>query len=337
MRIRQLQEKLNHLDGWMTEDPIEIFYLTGLTLSAGAFVCTKDKAMIYVDGRYTSYAKEKSSLAVGSDKAENFFSEGSTVGVDGSKMSVTRFGQLRKDIHWEVSASIIEGLRLIKDASEVALLKESAALAVKGMNFCLASLNVGVSEEEIARELDYFFKKEGGEGAAFDSIIAFGENSAHPHHRAGKRRLKNNEIVLIDIGATRHRYQSDMTRTLFFGEADAELKKIHAIVDRAQKAALNICKPGTKIGSLDDAARDLIAQEGYGPLFSHGLGHGLGLEVHEFPSLKNKEPFKDIALQPGMVVTIEPGIYREGLGGVRIEDTILITEQGYENLTCHVL
>jgi len=334
MRIRFLQEKLGPLEGWITEDPLEIAYLTGLILSQGTFVCTKDHAQIFVDGRYTSYAKQKSPIPIGSENPESFFKAGAVIGFDADKMSVARHAKLRPDVKWIASINLVS--RLIKDPLEQQLMREAGILAAKGMAFCKAALHPGVSEKEIADDLDYFFKKEGGEGSAFESIIAFGENSAFPHHRSGLRRWKEGELVLIDIGATKARYQSGMTRTYLF-DTKGELEKIYHIVDAAKKSALSICKPGTKIGDLDLAARTLIEKAGYGPLFCHGLGHGIGLEVHEFPSLKNKDPFKDIALEKGMVITIEPGIYKEGLGGVRLEDTILITDQGYENLTCHGL
>ncbi len=334
MRIKFLQEKLGPLEGWLTEDLIDIAYLTGLILSQGTFVCTKDGAQIFVDGRYTSYAKQNSPIPVGSENPENFFKAGTTVGFDKEKMSVSRHAKLRSDITWIASVNLVT--RFIKDSSEQQLMRDAGLLAAKGMAFCKAALQPGVSEKEIADDLDYFFKKEGGEGAAFNSIIAFGENSAFPHHRPGSRRWEKGELVLIDIGATKARYQSDMTRTYLF-DTKGELKKIYQTVEAAQKLALSICKPGAKIGDIDSAARTLIEKAGYGPLFCHGLGHGIGLEVHEFPSLKNKDPFKDIALESGMVITIEPGIYKAGLGGVRLEDTILITNQGYENLTCHGL
>lgn len=337
MRIKQLQKKLNDLDGWLTEDPIEISYLTGLTLSTGTFVCTKEQAMIFVDGRYTSYAHRKSPIPVGSEHPESFFTEGMKVGIDGQKMSVARWQKLSPAVTWQLRPNVVDELRLIKDAEEIQTMREAGLLAARGMAFVINHLKSGITEKELADELDFFFKKAGGEGAAFASIIAFGDNSAFPHHRSTTRALKQNEIVLIDIGATWRHYQSDMTRTLFFGDADPLLLEIHGVVAEAQRAALNLCKSGAKIGDLDKAARGHIEQKGYGPLFSHGLGHGIGLEVHEFPSLKNKDPFKDIALEQGMVVTIEPGIYKEGLGGVRLEDTIVITDKGYENLTCHVL
>lgn len=337
MRTRYLQESLDTLDGWLTEDTLEIAYLTGLELSLGTFVCTKKEAKIFVDGRYTSYAVANSPIPVGSENPEEFFTAGMKVGFDPDKISFNRHKKFRSDLVWVPSDNLVTALRLLKDSTEQALMKDAGILGAKGMAFCKERLKVGISEKELADDLDYFFKKQGGEGSAFPSIIAFGENSAFPHHKSGKRTLRNNEIVLIDIGATKAHYHSDMTRTFFFGAANPALQKIYSLVDAAQKSALKLCKPGTKIGDLDLAARGLIERAGYGPLFCHGLGHGIGREVHEFPSLKNKEPFKDIALREGMVITIEPGIYQEGLGGVRLEDTFLITEKGYENLTCHGL
>lgn len=154
-----------------------------------------------------------------------------------------------------------------------------------------------------------------------------------PHYRAGNTKLKQGMPILIDIGVNYRHYHSDMTRVVFLGEPDPKLKTIYHIVEKAQKEALQLCKPGTLIGELDRAARGYIESQGYGDHFGHGLGHGVGLEIHELPNVRNKPPFNSMVLLPGMVITIEPGIYIPDIGGVRIEDTIVITENGHENLT----
>lgn len=175
-------------------------------------------------------------------------------------------------------------------------------------------------------------EKKGGQGVAFEPIIAFGENSAIPHHRASETRLSQGMTVLIDIGVKWKGYHSDMTRTLFWGEPPEIMREIYDIVQEAQMRALTICKPGTLIGELDSAARDYITSKGYGEKFLHSLGHGVGLEIHEWPLIRKREPYQSLPLQAGMVITIEPGIYLSNIGGVRIEDTIVITPTGYEIL-----
>jgi Xaa-Pro aminopeptidase len=227
----------------------------------------------------------------------------------------------------------IQWLRMIKDEEEISLLKEAAHLGYRGYEFVASCLVEGISEAELALELEFFWKKQGAKRLAFDSIIAFGSNSSMPHYRAGFTPLTPNTSVLIDIGVNWKHYHSDMTRVVFYGTPDPRLQTIYAIVEEAKNRAMEICRPGTLIGDLDRAARNYISDQGYGTYFTHSLGHGLGLDVHELPTLRSKGPLAEQPLQKGMVITIEPGIYLPGIGGVRLEDTLLITEQGYENLT----
>ena len=152
-----------------------------------------------------------------------------------------------------------------------------------------------------------------------------------PHYKGGSTALKKGDAVLLDIGVNWHRYHSDMTRVVFFGKPKPKILEIYEIVLAAQLAALELCRPGSKIGELDEAARDYIASKNYGEYFTHGLGHGVGLEIHEAPSVRSKGPDKNLKLEEGMAITIEPGIYLPGVGGVRIEDTVIITKKGHEN------
>jgi len=194
-------------------------------------------------------------------------------------------------------------------------------------------LKEGISENELAIELEIFWKRRGSKAIAFDPIIAFGSNSSMPHYRVGQRKLNTGEAVLIDIGVNLNHYHSDMTRVVFFGDPDPKIASIYEIVLKAQELALENCRPGTPIAELDASARTYIEQKGYGENFTHSLGHGVGLEIHELPLIRSQSPGADTQLEEGMVVTIEPGIYLPGIGGVRIEDTVAITRDGYENLT----
>jgi len=224
-------------------------------------------------------------------------------------------------------------MREVKEEHEIALLREAAALGSQGYDTVCSLLKEGITEKEVATELEIFWKRKGGEGIAFEPIIAFGKNSSMPHYHPGDTQLKKGDNVLIDIGVTLNHYQSDMTRVVFFGDPNPKLLEINAIVTKAQALALELCRPGTTIGELDDAARNHIKAHGYGEQFPHSLGHGIGLAVHESPILRNRHPYQDQILKAGMVITIEPAIYLPGIGGIRLEDSIAITDTGYENLT----
>ena len=192
-------------------------------------------------------------------------------------------------------------------------------------------LKEGVTERDIATELEIFWRRNGVDKPAFDPIIAFGKNTSMPHYSTGNVSLQKNQAVLMDIGVEKDHYCSDMTRMAWYGKVTPEFINIAKIVQAAQKAALDLCRPGVLLSDLDSAARNIISEAGYAENFSHGLGHGIGLEVHEYPSVRKQE--NDIELQKGMLITIEPGIYIKDFGGVRIEDTVLITDNGYESLT----
>ncbi len=327
MRLEHLQKTLT-TDGLLLENPVDLFYLTGLRLSCGALALTKERACLFVDGRYIN-AVQNAAIPVQrieTNPPQQFFEPGARVGFDSATMTVKRFHELKAPVEWVPIDEPLKWQRMVKDGAEIALMKAARTLCTEGIAFVVSQLKEGTTEQEMANAFDHFVRSRGAQKCGFDPIIAFGENSAFPHHRASQRTLQQNEIVLIDVGAQLNDYQSDMTRTVFFGRPDPKLQEIHDIVAEAQRRAWAIAKAGSLIAQLDHAARGFIEEKGYGPQFSHGLGHGIGLEVHEFPSLKNKDPFKDIPLRNGMCVTIEPGIYLEGLGGVRIEDTVIIGE-----------
>ncbi|MCL5037764.1 MAG: aminopeptidase P family protein, partial [Chloroflexi bacterium] len=188
----------------------------------------------------------------------------------------------------------------------------------------------GITEKETAARIHYLIESGGGESPAFESIVAFGAGAAMPHYRPGNVKLKKNDIVLIDMGSRLNGYCSDMTRTILIGDPGGKAKEIYRIVFKAQAEALKSIRPGVKGSDVDLVARKIIADAGYGGNYTHNLGHGIGIAVHEGPSLS---PMYDKVLKPGMLVTVEPGIYIEGFGGVRIEDLVLVTEKGYEKLS----
>lgn len=351
-RLQRLQAILCEVpcDAFFVEDSINLYYLTGLELSAGKLLVHTRGAHLFVDGRYTEVCMKRSPfpvLPLEELKLETLlltpeFDFIHILGFNSEQTTFKEYQQLVKATESlssrlkliPVDALVIEQ-RAIKDNEEINLLRQAADLGSQGFDFVCEILKEGISEEEVAMHLDIFWKQRGAKKVGFDPIIAFGTNSAMPHHRSGLSRLQKGDVVLIDIGVNYRHYHSDMTRMAFFGTPDPRIEEIHAVVAEAQQRALALCAPGITIGTIDRAARDFIASKGYGAHFNHGLGHGVGLEIHELPVIKSTAPFYGVTLEAGMVITIEPGIYLSGIGGVRIEDTIVITDSGcgYENLT----
>jgi len=335
-RLERFQRELR-VDGCIIDAPIDLFYLTGLNLSLGRLIVTPKNACLFVDGRYLEACRKnkivKAELA--SEAAIlKFTSKLKTIGFDSQTTTVAQFEKLKKwfGIKLKPLSHPLQGLRAIKDKAEIATLKKSAKLLWKGFEHVKELLRVGVAEEALAKEFEIFCLKGGASSLAFEPIIAFGENSAMPHYRAGKRRLKKGDIVLIDIGVVVDSYASDMTRVVYFGKVDPRLIQMESVVRAAHQAALKICRPGTRIGKLDEAARKVMKRAKMEHLYVHSLGHGIGLEPHEFPRIRFNGEDKNVVLEAGMVITIEPGLYLSGVGGVRHEDTIVITPSGYQNL-----
>ncbi len=339
-RLTAFQKHLAH-EAAIIEDPTDLLYLTGMTLSRGILAVTKKDAILIVDGRYIGMAGKKAPCPVGllretGPDALLEWLEGKNVrklAFDSATTSYNRFESLKKTMpHVELAPhkSLLQGLRAIKDAKEIAALKKAQALTYRGFQHVESLLRDEVSEEELAFEFEVFVRKHGASGLSFPSIIAFGENSAYPHHRAGKTKLAKDQVVLIDVGAIVDEYHGDLTRVVFFGKPDATVQKWLGWTQLAQKKALEAVKEGVLVKELDLLARKVFAEHGVEEKFSHGLGHGVGLETHEFPSLKAAGVDRDVKLRAGMVITIEPGLYQPGIGGVRWEDMIVVLENGYE-------
>lgn len=352
-RIRTVQKylKSKRLDGIIVDNPLNIFYLTGIELSMGTLLVTEKFAQLVIDNRYFESCKPRPYLFVMRWESgwlikllqQKRFAKVNSLGFDSENTSYDKYliyrkeiKQLKKDSVGERIVSLkplqnpIRTLRTIKDGDEVAALKEAAHLGSQGFDFVSSLLQEGVTELELANKLEIFWKERGSKGVAFESIIAFGSNSSMPHYKPSTHKLKRGNPVLIDIGVNLAHYHSDMSRVLFYGKPSKQMEEIYEIVLEAQEAAITLAAPGIPLFALDTAARDCIARHGYEKYFIHSLGHGIGLEVHEYPFFKKKD---HTLLEAGMVLTIEPGIYLPGIGGVRIEDTILITKGGHENLT----
>jgi Xaa-Pro aminopeptidase len=351
-RLERLRHFFNEwqVDALLIEDPLDLFYLTGEEVSLGQLLIDKKEAFFLVDNRYYEGCKTRTSLTVflSSEtpliKLLSLSKSKKTLGFDCLKTSYLRALELRqiltsvkkkKAINIKlvpINNPIGSSLRVLKDSQEVRWIKEACCLGSEGFDHLISHIKSGITEEELARQLKLFWLGKGGQGEAFSPIIAFGANSAIPHHRASKTKLKKGDTVLIDIGVRLHSYTSDMTRVLFFGEPSQQMKEIYHIVHRAQKEAVSSICAGLPIDIPDKIAREVIENAGYGKYFTHSIGHGLGLEVHEAPKMPKFIRSLDV-LKEGMILTIEPGIYLPGLGGIRIEDTILVTNNGSKILT----
>ncbi|MBN2479024.1 MAG: aminopeptidase P family protein [Parachlamydiales bacterium] len=350
-RIENLKNYLveKKLDLLILDDPISLLYLTGLTLSLGKIFISKEKSVLFVDGRYFENAKKHSEIEVRNLSEKNFSdfiineNEIQKIGFDSSIITYNSYEKLSsfiekiKNVKNSLNLQLIpianplKEFRSIKDLDEISLMKQAAALNWKGFEHACQFLKEGITEKQLALEYEIFVKKNGAQKLSFDPIVCFGKNSSKPHHVSGLTKLKLDDIVLMDIGCTFNNYSSDMTRVIFFGKADPTLEKIYSITKKAQMKALSLCRPNTKIKDLDLAAREVFKEENYENNFVHSLGHGVGLEIHEYPRIKSDGDDKEDVLKQGMVITIEPGLYIPDFGGVRYEDTILITQNGYEN------
>ncbi len=350
-RLKKLQQRFKEqkCDALLISHPTDLFYLTGISLSAGKLLVHTHGSMLLVDARYYELCQKSSPFPVSLSTETSLnklldhpdYTFIKKIGFCQDLVTYQNYKSLQKELNRIRTRKItlkpldnpIIALRMIKDEQELDLLRKAAKLGSSGYDYLCDLLKTGISEAELAIKLEIFWKEKGGKALAFDPIIAFGANSSMPHYQTSTAKLKKGDAVLMDIGVNLCHYHSDMTRTVFFGEPKAKMLEIYTIVLEAQLAALKKCKPGTLVKDLDRTARDHIAKKGYGEHFTHSLGHGIGLDVHEGPLLNSKSPHKDYSLQPGMVITIEPGIYLPGIGGVRIEDTVIITEKGHENLT----
>ncbi len=338
-RLQRVQQELKSLrvDSCLIEDPLDLYYFTGLKLSSGKLLVCPTDVLLLVDSRYLQVAKERAFCPFAHDTEDQWLSFCRRCGIhrlgfDGRHTSYDQFVHLQqKKLDLIPCSALFKEIRSIKDPFEIVKMKKSAKHLWEGFEFICRNLKVGITEREVAKGFEIFCLQNGADALSFEPIIAFGQNSAIPHHRSSDTPLISGDVVLIDIGVAIGSYHSDMTRTLFFEGQDPYLSKLYTIVQKAQRTALELCRPNQTVGQLDMAARKVFKEEGVEELFVHGLGHGIGLEVHEFPKIKHDGVDKDAILKSGMVLTIEPGLYVPGIGGVRYEDTIVITDGGYEN------
>lgn len=332
------------LDAVWVSDAANMRYLSGFTGGTGNLYISKRRKALLTDSRYTTQARlETREFEVievsGSDpyvtELNRLVEEDRTkvIGFEDEVMICSHYNKYQEKClveEWVPLGSALNDLRMIKTAEEQAYIEMAEAIGDRAFGFILGVIRPGMSEIEVAVELEGFMKKNGAEGLSFDSIVASGINSSMPHATPGRKKIECGDFVTMDFGCIYKGYCSDMTRTIVVGKASDKQKEIYGIVLEAQMAALAAVRPGVSGASVDKVARDIIIKAGYGKCFGHGLGHSVGLNIHENPRLSPLDP---TILQENMIETVEPGIYIPGLFGVRIEDLVAVTANGCINYT----
>lgn len=343
--IQKLSKKLNesNVDGALISSYANVLYYSGFTGSNGTLLIFKDLLYLITDFRYIEQAKLESPgfnvIEASAEKAYEFINGAcsehgaKTIWFEDEHIPYKTYRNLSnalKEAELIPANDNISNVRVIKTDSEVSSMRRAASLADSALTYISKLVKTGMTEKQAALEIEVYLRRNCGVKMAFDIIVASGINAALPHAQPTDRVIGSNDHVILDFGADIGGYRSDMTRTLIIGNPEPEILKIYNIVLEAQLKALCALRPGAAGKEIDRIAREHIEQNGYGKYFGHGLGHGVGLNIHEAPKLSEKST--DV-LEPGMVVTVEPGIYLPGIGGVRIEDMVVITEDGMENLT----
>ena len=354
-RVRASLETLS-LDALIVTAPTNIRYLTNHTGSAGTVVVTPDAIHLLVDFRYDAAVQTLQASASACPSLRVWpvpasYDEAllvclteigvSTAGFEAGHLTVARHEWLIRSaaardagVAFRSTERAIEQFRVVKDDGEVERLREAARRLSDVATAAFAAVRAGVTERSVAAVIEGALRNAGYERLAFDTIVGSGPNAALPHYRAGDRVLSSGDLVVLDFGGVLDGYCCDLTRTVSVGPPSADSRRVHQAVRDAQQAAIAAVRPGIAATAVDAAARNVLEQHGLGEAFGHGTGHGLGLDVHEEPRITRPRPdVPDVPLEPGMVFTIEPGAYLPGWGGVRIEDDVLVTDNGCEVLT----
>lgn len=338
-RLASLRDRLaeEELDALVVSHPPNFRYLSGFTGSAGLLLVRGDGALLVVDGRYDEQAGEEAGagieVRVAEESLRTLLGEALAahggrprVGLEAHRLTVEAAGRIREaagDVEWSETTDLVEDLRAVKDPDEVRRIARAAEVACRALEELLSVVEEGVSEQALVAELEYRLRAAGSGRPAFDSIVASGPRSALPHATPGERRVREGDLVLLDFGATVEGYCSDLTRTVVLGAPREWQREIQEAVRAARDAAVEATAPGREAREVDRAAREVLEDRGLGESFPHSTGHGLGLEVHEGPSLSRKS---DEILRDGNVVTIEPGVYLRGRGGIRLEDDVVVAD-----------
>jgi Xaa-Pro aminopeptidase len=330
------------LDCLLITHPANWFYLTGFTGESGALLVSQKGTTLVTDGRFTVQAREETSgMRIVQQKGSLFESIGQflkapirRVGFDPTQLTIAQLGSVRKfagaRLRWISAPGKVEALRMRKDSSDLAQMRKAALLGGEVMQHAIGMLKPGIREFEVAAEIEYQMRKKGASGPAFETIVAFGSRAALPHARPTSKRLRKNELVVLDLGVILGYYCSDITRTVFLGRASGRIRTWYRAVLEAQTAAIAAVRSGATCGDVDSAARRVLTGYRLEHLFVHSTGHGLGLEVHEDPRVAKGQKTR---LESGNVITIEPGVYAKGIGGIRIEDDVAVHADRTEVLT----
>ncbi len=346
-RLARLRVSLAELgaDALLVSHLPNVRYLCGFSGSAGLLLVAESKATLFTDSRYTFQAREevvgaevriakKGVLRALREALRRDRRRFRRLAYSASHVTVADKHSLEANggggIRWVQDGNLVEKLRAVKDARELATIRQAAILVSDVFCRTLRLIRPGVSELELAAEIEYGIKRGGGSGPSFETIVASGERSAWAHARPGSKLLSKSELVVLDQGAIIGGYCSDMTRTVCLGRASPRARDLYGAVLKAQQAAKQAIRPGVTAGDVDHAARASLKSSKLDRYFTHSTGHGLGLEVHEMPRLGKAE---QTVLREGMVLTVEPGVYLEGFGGIRIEDDVVVTAQGSDDLT----
>lgn len=342
-RVEKLRIKMSEsgIESFLITNNYNLNYLTGFTGTTGIALITLENAYFITDFRYTEQASKE---CVGYEIIKNeqpiFEVLGELIdsvnvanmAFEEQYLSFYKYTELERLISCELIpvTGMIETLREVKDVTEIETIRKACQIADNAFEYILTYIKPGMTEISVANELDFYMRSLGASGVSFETIVASGYRSAMPHGVASDKVIEAGDMITIDFGCYYNGYVSDMTRTISLGEPTDEMKNIYNIVKEAQQRVLDVAKPGMSGVELDAVARDYITEQGYGAEFGHSTGHGIGLEVHEGP---NVSKISDKIFVPGNVITNEPGIYVPGVGGVRIEDDMLVTEDGIDRLT----
>jgi Xaa-Pro aminopeptidase len=337
--------------GGVTADALVVFdlnnirWLTGFTGSAGTLIVRPDEMVLVTDGRYGEQARVQiaasgasARVMVGSsatalrEAMERSLADAGHVAVDPAEITHAQYESLasQSSARLVMLGGVVPHLRRRKTAAEIARMRRAAACTDAALAECVPMLSQRVTERDVRDELEYRMRRHGADGPSYDTIVATGPNGARPHHRPTSTVIEEGHLVVIDVGALVDGYHSDMTRTYLIGAVDPLLARMHDVVCESQLAGLAAVRAGVPAGDVDKVCRDIIVDAGFGGEFIHSTGHGVGLQIHEQPWVRTALPEP---LQRGEVVTVEPGVYREGLGGVRIEDLVVVTDTGCDILT----
>jgi len=342
MKINKLREVMNEkgLEAVVILSPYNRRYLSGFTGTSGSLLITQDKSLLITDFRYIQQANDQAQdfEVINQEgpmlsKINDLIKEGQykNVGVESHLITYNEYQALNTDaVELSSIESVIETIRMVKDEFEIKLIQKAADIVDETYEHILKWVKPGMTENEVNNEMEMFMRSKGATCSSFDTIVASGHRGALPHGVASNKVIEEGDMITLDFGALYEGYVSDVTRTFAIGQPKEEMKKIYNIVLEAQLTALEQIKPGMTGKEAATIARDIIKSYGYGEQFGHSLGHGIGLEVHEGPALSQKS---DIVLEENMCITLEPGIYVDGLGGVRIEDDVLVTKNGLQRFT----